>query len=286
MVQVSLCHKGPDRLEDRVHIRDHGIFQRRLYGVGVCVPLEPANGGVEGARSRSSADSGRDFLPMPNGANASSTINRRPVLPTERAIVSISSGATVRGSISSTETPSAARVAQAVNAQGTFIRAEATTTSFPSRTTLALPKWSFVISLGHRAIQRQQFAMLEEQDGILAAQGMMQQTLGVVRIGRDDDAQTGEMSEHGIVVARMMRRRRMADANAAAQQDRHLEASVAHVLHLADLIEDLAHPIESEIGEHEIDHGSAPVMAGPAAQTDEATLADRRVAQAFGPKRS
>ena len=49
---------------------------------------------------------------MPYGANVSSTISSRPVLATERRIVSTSSGATVRGSISSIEIPSCASGSQ------------------------------------------------------------------------------------------------------------------------------------------------------------------------------
>ena len=46
--------------------------------------------------------------PMPQGANASSTISSRPVFCDRGRIVSVSSGETVRGSISSTEMPSCA----------------------------------------------------------------------------------------------------------------------------------------------------------------------------------
>ena len=49
----------------------------------------------------------------------------------------------------------------------------------------------------------------------------------------------------------------MADADAAAQQDRHLQPAAAHVLHLGDLVEDLADAVEDEVGEHEVDDGPA-----------------------------
>ena len=80
----------------------------------------------------------------------------------------------------------------------------------------------------------------------------------------------------------MMRGRRMADADAAAQQDGHREPAVAHVLDLGDLIDDLADGVEDEIGEHEVDDRSRAGHGGPAAEADEPALADRRVAEPSG----
>ncbi len=80
----------------------------------------------------------------------------------------------------------------------------------------------------------------------------------------------------------MMRRRRMADADAAAQQDGHPQPAAAHVLHLGDLVDDLAERIVDEIDEHEIDDGPRAGHRRAAAEADEAALADRRVAEALG----
>ncbi len=87
------------------------------------------------------------------------------------------------------------------------------------------------------------------------------------------------MSVHRIIIAGVMRGRRMADADAAAKQDGHLEPPAAHVLDLGDLIDDLAHGIEDEIGEHEVDDRACAGHGGPAAQADESALADRCIAE-------
>src|SRR5436305_12630806 len=80
----------------------------------------------------------------------------------------------------------------------------------------------------------------------------------------------------------MMRRGRVADADAAAQQDRHLEPAAAHVLHLRYLVDDFADRVQDEVDEHEVDDGPRPRHGGPAGEADEATLGDGRVAEALG----
>lgn len=108
---------------------------------GVSGTIRPRDGTVLGAcaatsRSRTRAPTS---TPTPSGANASSAISTRPVLATDQPIVSTSSGATVRGSMSLTETPSRSNSAQASSASRAM-RARATTvTSAPSRATAARP---------------------------------------------------------------------------------------------------------------------------------------------------
>ena len=121
--------------------------------------------------------------------------------------------------------------------------------------------------------------MFQEDHRVARAEGVFQQSLGIVGRRRDDHAQAREMSVHRIIIARVMRGRRMADADAAAQQDGHLEPAAAHVLNLGDLIDDLAHGIEHEIGEHEVDDRPGAGHGRAATQADESALADRRVAQ-------
>src|SRR5258708_6778385 len=79
----------------------------------------------------------------------------------------------------------------------------------------------------------------------------------------------------------MVRRRRMADADAAAQQDRHLQPAVTHVLHFGNLVEDLPDGVQDKVGEHEVDDGPRAGHRGPTAQADETAFADRRVAKPF-----
>ena len=114
---------------------------------------------------------------MPNGPNVSSTISSRPVLRTDGRIVSISSGATVRGSITSTEMPSRASSSHAVSVLCTMSARATTVTSVPSRTTAAWPNGISYSLLRHRPFERQQLAMLEEEHRIVAAQGVVSSPL-------------------------------------------------------------------------------------------------------------
>ncbi len=147
-----------------------------------------------------------------------------------------------------------------------------------------LAEFDLVIVLGDVLLRRQQLAMLEEHDRVVRSQGPVEQALGVVRRRGNHDPQTGEMGKQGIIVARMVRRRRMADADAAAQQDGHFDPPAAHVLHLGDLVQDLAERIEDEVGKHEVDDGAGADHCRAAPQADEAAFADRRVAQPVGPE--
>ena len=80
-----------------------------LYGVGVKAPLSRRIGASRSSKP-ASASWAAISAPIPHGPNASSTISNRPVLATDWRIVSTSSGATVRGSISSIEMPSAGKL--------------------------------------------------------------------------------------------------------------------------------------------------------------------------------
>ena len=76
-----------------------------------------------------------------------------------------------------------------------------------------------------------------------------------------------------------MRRGRMPDADATSQQHRHLQSPAAHVLHLGDLIDDLADRIQHEVGKHEVDHRPSPRHRSSAGQPDKTTFADRSIAE-------
>ena len=80
----------------------------------------------------------------------------------------------------------------------------------------------------------------------------------------------------------MMRRRRVTDADAASQQDRHLQTTARHVLHLGDLVHDFADRVEDEVGEHEVDHWPSPRHRRAACKSHEASFGDRRVAETLG----
>ena len=95
--------------------------------------------------------------------------------------------------------------------------------------------------------------MFEEHHRVVASQGVLQQPLRVVGVDGTTTRRPGTWAYMRVVAAGVMRRRRVADADAAAEQDRHLQPAARHVLHLGDLVDDLADRIEDEVGEHEVD---------------------------------
>jgi hypothetical protein len=62
-----------------------------------------------------------------------------------------------------------------------------------------------------------------------------------------------------------------------SKQDRHLQTSATHVLHLGDLVDDLAESVIDEVDEHEVDHGPRARGRRAAAESDKAAFTDRRI---------
>jgi len=78
--------------------------------------------------------------------------------------------------------------------------------------------------------------------------------------------------------SRVLARSTHAAALGCSNSDGHLGLPAEHVAHLRHLVDDLFACDAKEIGEHHLNDGSAPRCRGPDAGTDEAGLADRRVA--------
>ena len=98
--------------------------------------------GASRASTAASATSALISAPMPPIFQASWAMTRRFVLRTERRIVSRSSGARERGSITSTEIPSTASRSATASARWTSQPVATTVASLPSRTTRAVPMGS------------------------------------------------------------------------------------------------------------------------------------------------
>ena len=123
--------------------------------------------------------------------------------------------------------------------------------------------------------------MFKEHDRVIASQSMFHKSLCIVGVGRYNDTQSWNLSVHRIIAARMMSRRRVADTDTTAQQDRHFQTAARHVLHLSNLVYDLADRIEDEVGKHEIDDGSCSCHRGTARKAHETAFRDWRIAQSF-----
>ena len=124
--------------------------------------------------------------------------------------------------------------------------------------------------------------MFQEHVRGVGGQGTTEQALGVVGIGRDNDAEPGEVGVERVVVAGMVRGGRVTDADTAPKQDRHLQSATAHVLHLGNLVHQFADGVQDEVAEHEVDHRSAAGHGGAASQSHETAFTDRRVDQPGG----
>ena len=125
--------------------------------------------------------------------------------------------------------------------------------------------------------------MLQKNHRVVAADSGFEQALRVVWSRRHDHAQARNVGEHRVVATGMMRSRRLADADAAAQHDGHLDAPAAHILHLGHLVDNLAHGVENKVDEHEVHNRPRAGHGCAGAHPDEATLRDGRVAQAHRP---
>ncbi len=92
---------------------------------------------------------------------------------------------------------------------------------------------------------------LEKHDGIWIANGRQQQPVGALRRGRDDDAQAGNVGEHGFRVLRMMLGRAYAGATGSAQHHRAAEPSLRAIAQSRGVIHEL---IDAGVAEaHELD---------------------------------
>jgi hypothetical protein len=140
-----------------------------------------------------------------------------------------------------------------------------------------------VLALRHRPAPVQERLVLKEDDRVVRAYRALEQPLRVGRRRRDDDPEAGLVDEERVVAARVMCRGRAAGAHAAAQHDRDLQAAVRHVLQLRGLVDQLAHRVEDEVDEHEIDDRPGAARGRAGAHADEAALGDRGVAQPLRP---
>ncbi len=139
-----------------------------LYGVGVCTPLIRRIGASRSSKP-TSAIRAAISAPTPNGAKSSSTISKRPVLRTDSWIVSKSSGAIVRGSISSTEIPSRSRASRGLQDLVDHLRQRDDRDIRPFPDDGRPAELDLVLLIGHRSFDAQDLAVLEEKNRIVGS---------------------------------------------------------------------------------------------------------------------
>ena len=119
---------------------------------------------------------------------------------------------------------------------------------------------------------------LEDDAGIGAVQSRLHDALGLVRSGREEDLQAGDVGDDGDPVLRMLRAVLCADGH--TQDHRHLEDTGGHGLPLGHLVEDLVACTAEEVAVHQLDDGAAAAHAVTDGGTDDSSLGNRGVEQA------
>lgn len=104
--------------------------------------------GARRLSNASSVTSAQISAAAPQVLCAGSATTNRPVRCTERMMVSMSSGTSVRGSMTSTEMPSSASASAALTASGTALEIATTVTSDPWRSVRASPNGILYSSSG------------------------------------------------------------------------------------------------------------------------------------------
>ena len=147
----TLVERGHERLEQRRGVRDRG-----------CRP-PGARSARRGSRAPTPGCPPRPRRARRRRSGASLSSTTRPVLRTDALIVSRSSGATVRRSMTSTEMPSAATASAASSAWRTVNEYVTSVTSSPSRATRPSRTGSAAIGSVDLAAHRRQ-ALVHQED--------------------------------------------------------------------------------------------------------------------------
>ena len=165
----------------------------------------------------------------------------------------MSSGATVRRSITSTEMPSPATRSAAASASCTIRDTDTTVTSVPARTTARLADRHDVVGRRLRALHAVEQPVLDEDDRVRVLDRGPQQAVGVGRRRRHDDGQAGDVREQRLEALRVLAARRAAGAELRAHGQRHLRGAAGHERQLRGLVEQLVEADAEEVEVHQLD---------------------------------
>jgi hypothetical protein len=127
--------------------------------------------------------------------------------------------------------------------------------------------------------------VFEEDHGIVVADGLDQQSLGLVGGGRDDDLQAGNMGEYGVQTLAVLAGGAEAGAVHGAYHQRRGRLAAEHVAELGRLIEDLVEADAHEVHEHQFGHGAQTGRRRAGRRPDEGAFGDRRVEHAVAAER-
>ena len=122
--------------------------------------------------------------------------------------------------------------------------------------------------------------VFEIDDGIVVADGRLQQTLGVVGRGRLYDLQPRHMREPRLRILGVVRAAAKSTAGRAAKDDGHRRAP--SIARFRRVVHDLIERAHDEVGELEFDDRTQPFDRRGAGGADEAALRNRRIDDALG----
>ena len=190
----------------------------------------------------------------------------------------MSSGATVRRSITSTEIPSSA---SALGGRQRLVdhaghRDDRHVGPGPDHGGPA--DRARVVGRRLRSLHAVEQPVLDEDHRVGVLDGRPQQAVGVGRRRGHDDGQARDVGQQGLEALRVLAARGPAGAELGPHGQRHLGGPAGHERQLGRLVEQLVEADADEVEVHQLDHGAHAGHGRADAQAHDGRLGDRRVA--------
>ena len=205
-----------------------------------------------------------------------STSTSRPVFATDSRIVGVSSGANVRGSITSAWMPSVGeRLGRPERAVDRPPRGDDrhVTALAPDR---RLAERHEILPVGHLAVLEREQVVVQVDDRVVVADRGRHQPLRVGSRRRHDDLETGDAHEEGVDRARVLARPARSEPVPGLEDERNLDLPTRHGAEAVPFVDDLVHGDEHELGHVELDDGPEAGESSADRDPDLGRLGDRR----------
>ena len=189
----------------------------------------------------------------------------------------MSSGASVRGSITSTEMPRSASRSAAVSASSTMPDSATTVTSVAlARHACAAERDRLArLDLASPPVEPD---VLDEEDGVAVEQRTPHEAVRVRRVRRHGDLDPGDVHEPRLEALRVLGPHAHPGHDRSPDHERHGELPAGEVVQLRGLVEDLVHRDADEVEELDLAHRPHARDGETDRVADRARLAERRVA--------
>ena len=126
-----------------------------------------------------------------------------------------------------------------------------------------------------RALHAVEQPVLDEHDGVRVLDRRPEQAVGVGRRRRHDDGQPGDVGEQRLEALRVLAARGATGAELRAHGERHLGGAAGHERQLGRLVEQLVEADAEEVEVHHLDHRAHPGHRRADAEADDRRLGDR-----------